>query len=125
MNTMNTMKMRFKHLVMLTIVCMMASCITSCAAFKSNIKSLEEMTPREKATLAMSIYNERVESYKTRVALPDLSLAEKKILNAEYEMFNKLWPAIDIYYRASTDPTITVTSEVIKQVNDFITTYRY
>lgn len=123
---MRTMKNQvFSKLLTIIFVCCLASCVASCTTFNAKIKSLDEMTPREKAVLAMSIYSDMKEDYELHNALPDLSMAEKKILNAKYKTLKNTWPAIDIYYRASTDPTVTVTEEVIKQVNDFITTYRY
>jgi hypothetical protein len=83
------------------------------------------MTPVEKATLAMSIYNDMADNYKARVTLPNLSKAEKEVLHTEYKLMTKMWPAIDLYYRATKDPTVSVTEAVIRQVNDFLRTYRY
>lgn len=98
----------------------MVGCATSL-----HIKSLGEMTPLEKATLAAGIYNDKVDDYRIKVALPNLSPAEKTVLQTEYQIFQKAWPMIDAYYKAAKGTGPSVSTATIEYINTFLATYRY
>lgn len=123
--TLMSVRETFSKLIVLSLACCMVSCVVSCAAFTTHVKPISEMTPLEKATLAMSTYNNMADNYRIRVTLPNLSDAEKNVLHTEYKLMTRMWPAIDLYYRAAKDPSVSVTEAVIIQVSEFLKTYRY
>lgn len=104
------------------ITCMfiMAGC-----AQNINIKPVAEMTPKEKSLAAMKIYNAQVDAYKAKLALPDLSAAEKKVLRVELATFEKTWPVIKAYDDYVQGLTTSVEEAIIIQINRLILDYRY
>jgi len=96
----------------------------SCTA-NLNIKPVSEMTPKEKSLAAMKVYNYQVDNYKARLALPNLSAAEIKVLRTEYATLQKLWPVIKAYDDYVQGVTTSVDEAVIAQINQFLIMYRY
>jgi len=95
-----------------------------CTTMNLGIKPVSEMTPLEKATTAMAVYNDMADSYKVKVALPDLSTAEKQVLQTEYDVLKKAWPVVDAYYKAVKEGQ-PITPAVVEYINNFLITYRY
>jgi len=107
------------------VVCiLLVLSMVGCATMNLGIKPVSEMTPLEKATTAMAVYNDMADSYKMRVALPDLSTAEKQVLQTEYDVLKKAWPVVDAYYKAVKEG-LPVTPAVVEYINNFLITYRY
>jgi hypothetical protein len=86
---------------------------------------VSEMTPKQKSLVAISVYNRMAESYRTRVALPDLSPAEKTVLRTEYATLVKAWPVIKAYDDFVKGVTPSIDAAIIEQLNQFLITYRY
>jgi uncharacterized protein YceK len=108
------------------VVCiLLVLSMAGCATMNLGIKPISEMTPLEKATTAMSVYNDRADAYKAKVALPDLSSAERAVLRAEYETLKQAWPVIDAYYNAVKGNGQPITTAIVEYINNFLVTYRY
>jgi len=85
------------------------------------IKSLSEMTPKEKVTWMMSVYSAQAEDYKRMVKRPDLTNAQKAILRNKKDVAKKVWPLINTYrtyVNAGAVPTREVEEEIIGLIND-------
>lgn len=55
------------------------------------------MTPKEKATWMLSIYNAQYDDYLVQAARTDLTEEEKKILRSKKEIMTEVYPAIELY----------------------------
>lgn len=96
------------------------SCIPQ-AGKGQGIKPLSEMTPKEKATWMMSVYNSQAEDYKRMVQRPDLTNEQKAILRNKKVIAEKVWPLINTYrtyVNSGAVPTREVEGEIIKLIND-------
>ena len=60
-------------------------------------KTLQEMSPKEKATWMMSIYNSQYDDYQLQVVRTDLTETERKVLRYKKEVFSEVFPAIELY----------------------------
>ena len=109
---------------LITVWAILSLLAYSCTA-NLNIKPVSEMTPKEKSLAAMKVYNYQAESYKAKLALPNLSAAEVKVLRTEYATLQKLWPIIKAYDDYVQGVTTTVDEAVIAQINQFLIMYRY
>ena len=118
------MRQRLSNYAVGALVAYVVLFMIGCGTFSMHIKPVSEMTPLEKATTAMAVYNDMADSYKMRVALPDLSAAEKQVLQTEYDVLKKAWPIVDAYYKAVKEG-LPVTPAVVEYINNFLITYRY
>lgn len=69
--------------------------VASCATI--NIKPIAEMTPKEKATFFMSVYSDQAENYKTLVASPDLTDAQRDVMRTKKQIMTEVYPLIMLY----------------------------
>lgn len=109
---------------LIVLVAVMVLAMTACTQ-NLNIKPIDQMTPKEKSLAAMRIYNQQVDSYKAKLAMPNLSAAEKKVLSVEYKAFQTTWPIIKAYDDFVQGITPTVDDAIILQINQFLAMYRY
>lgn len=108
------------------IVLLALALIMSYACTKNiNVKPVAEMTPKEKSLAAMRIYNSEVDNYKAKLALPNLSAAEKQVLHVEYAALQRAWPVIKAYDDYVQGVTTTIDEAIITQINQFLISYRY
>ena len=61
------------------------------------MKSLDEMTPQEKAVWMLSVYNAQYDDYLFQVDKPDLTEDDKKILREKKEILKEVYPLIELY----------------------------
>lgn len=84
-------------------------------------KPLSEMTPKEKATWMMGIYNAQARDYKAMVARPDLTNEQKEVLRKKKDVMTQVWPMINTY-NAYVDSGAVVNKstedQIIKLIND-------
>jgi len=107
-------------LVFILALVMSFGCIPQ-AGKGQGIKPLSEMTPKEKATWMMSVYNSQAEDYKAMVKRPDLTNEHKAILRNKKAIAKKVWPLINTYrtyINAGAVPTREVEEEIIGLIND-------
>jgi len=63
----------------------------------NGIKSLDEMTPQEKGTWMLSLYNDQYDDYLRQVSRVDLSDGEKDILREKKNILLEVYPLIELY----------------------------
>ena len=88
------------------------------------ILTLAEMGPQEKATAAMQIYLGMRTSYEERVALTDLSEAEKEVLQGVRNLLTIAGPKIKAY-NEMVKGTVPMDTAVVIWVEYFLRQYRY
>lgn len=62
-----------------------------------NIKPISEMTPKEKATFFLSVYNDQAINYKTLASDPTLTEDQKVILRQKKKLMTEVYPLIFLY----------------------------
>ena len=85
---------------------------------------LADMTPQEKATVAMQIYLGMRASYEERVALPSLSEAEKEVLQGVRNLLTSAGPKIKAY-NEMVKGNQPIDEAVVTWVESFLRQYRY
>ena len=69
-----------------------------CSPVNVQIKPITEMTPKERATFFMAVYNDQAENYKTLTLDPTvLSDEQKQILRAKKKIMVEVYPLIALY----------------------------
>ena len=85
------------------------------------VKSIEEMTPKERATFFMGIYNAQARDYKAQVKRANLTNEQKEVLRQKKKIMSQVWPMINTY-NAYVDsgavPTKAVEDQIITLIND-------
>lgn len=85
------------------------------------IKTLAEMTSKEKATWMMGIYRSQDKDFRNQVARPDLTNEQKAILREKKKIMTQAWPLIKTYTSyvdSGAVPTREVEDQIIKLIND-------
>lgn len=101
----------------LTIICVMF--LVACAT--NGVKSLDDMTHKERATWMMGVYNSQARDYKAMVARPDLADSQKEMLRQKKALLTQLWPMVNTYTTyvdSGVVPTREVEDQIIKIIND-------
>ena len=102
-------------------MCVILILLTGCMAGMQGVKSYSEMTPKEKAGFALSVYNnaagEYLWQYQTR-AKEDGSFSDndRERLKKYWDALNKAWKPIkiyDTYISAGTLPTQEMEDELV------------
>ena len=68
--------------------------VVSCA---HGVKTLDEMTPMEKAVWMLSVYNAQYEDYKFQAARVDLDEERKAVLRVKKKILTEVYPLISVY----------------------------
>jgi hypothetical protein len=82
-------------MVGVTIGALLAIVMGGCAAMGG--KSYTEMTPKERATQIMSIYNSQYELYLREAKIPDMTEEKKEVLREKKKLMQELYPYIGMY----------------------------
>lgn len=78
-------------LLVIILIAMFLGCATTG-------KSISQMSPQEKATWMMSVYNAQYEDYKAVASMADTLTPEAKdILRAKKDILESVWPMIKMY----------------------------
>ena len=109
--------------VIIPVMLLMALMIAGCTA-NVGLVPPEQMQPRELATYAMRVYNQQFDGYMQKAALPNLSDAEKKILQVQKKWLDGAWPVIRTfnYY---VDNGQMASQELKQQLITYLNTVRY
>jgi len=84
-----------RRLALLLILFMFA--LASCAGMQGDVKSFTDMTPKEKATFVMSVYNKQYDSYLTLYKKGDWTDQEKEVLKVKYELLGEMETYTKLY----------------------------
>lgn len=111
---------RFIGLIfMLLAVSLMSVVLVGCPPQNIEIKSLDEMSPKEKATFMMSMYNKQYENYKQVAANPDLTEAQRTILRKKKSILTEVYPLIELYV-SYVDSGAIPSAETEKQIITYL-----
>jgi hypothetical protein len=82
--------------ILLPVVVALA--LGGCALFQSTVKAFEDMTPKERATWFMAVYNQEYNAYKAKAVVPeDLTELQRKIMRLKKKAMQIAWPVIKSY----------------------------
>ena len=88
------MQKRVKTLTALVVVMLL---MIGCAGPQQPTQSFSDMTPKQKATWMMGVYNAQYDDYKLKVSLPNLTNEEKSILRTKKDVLTQVYPLIQAY----------------------------
>ena len=90
--------------------------VVSCAG---NIKTLNEMNPKEKAVWMLSVYNAQYDDYKFQASRVDLDNERKDVLRIKKQILTEVYPLIAVYagYAGSgIIPAVDLETAIIKNL---------
>lgn len=64
---------------------------------QTGLKPVSDMSPKEKATFFMSVYNAQAEDYKKMVTTPNMTDDQKQVLREKKKLLTELYPMIGAY----------------------------
>ena len=112
--------MKKTKLILLLIVTVFF--LTGCLAeILSNVKSIVDMTPKEKATLFNNLYVAQYDDYMQMVTGGVLSEEQKKVLRAKKKALVKVRPLLlqySNYVAMGLKPTPALEAEILKLLNE-------
>lgn len=79
------------------ILVLLAFVLVSCAALTPGAKDFSQMTPKEKSTFFMGVYNKQYADTMATASLPTLTEDQKKVVRIKKSVLMKAWPAIQAY----------------------------
>lgn len=88
---------------------------------KSDLKSISDMTPKERVTWMLSVYNSQTRDYKAMVAKTDLTNEQKEVLRKKKAIMIQVYPMINTYTTyvdSGAVPTKEVEDQIIDLIND-------
>lgn len=71
--------------------------LSSCSIFKGAVKTFEDMSPKQKATWMMAVYNSEYDAYVARVEAGGLVEEDRQILRLKKQAMTVAWPLIRTY----------------------------
>lgn len=98
--------------------------VVACATQMATVQSIGSMTPQDKSTLAMDVYTKMSKDYRAKVAQPNLSAAEKQILEAKYLILKEAGPKVDQYNKI-VKGNLPMDAALAEWINAFLNNYRY
>lgn len=108
-------------LVVIIMLVFLSGCIFSLKG--ESPKRIDEMTPKEKATWFMGIYDAQDKDYRNMVVRSDLTNDQKEILRKKKEVMIQIYPMIkayNVYVDSGAIPTKIVEDQIIQLVNDLV-----
>jgi hypothetical protein len=82
---------------MLMLVILIASVSGGCQLFGTKVKGFTEMTPKEKSTFFMGVYNKNFDETMAVATKPTLTEDEKKMVRVKKDVLTKMKPVISAY----------------------------
>ncbi len=96
--------------------------IVGCVTFNvEGPKRISEMTPKERATWFLGVYNAQDKDYRNMVVRSDLANDQKEILREKKKIMTQVYPMIktyNIYVDSGAVPTKETEDQIIKLIND-------
>jgi putative intracellular protease/amidase len=82
---------------LLVLVILIASVSGGCQLFGTNVKSFTAMTPKEKSTFFMGVYNKNFDETMAVAIKPTLTEDEKKMVRVKKTILTNMKPVISAY----------------------------
>jgi hypothetical protein len=112
-----------KSIYLIVVVFLLVS--FGCIHKEGSLKPVSEMTPKEKATFFMSVYNSQAEDYKAMIAKPNLTNEQKQVLRKKKEVLTQVYPLIQsytTYVDAGAVPSPEVEASITDLINELTST---
>lgn len=96
-----------------------------CMHKEGSLKPVSEMTPKEKVTFFMSVYNAQADDYKAMIAKPNLTNEQKQVLREKKEVLTQVYPFIQsykTYVDAGAVPSPEVEASIMDLINQLTST---
>ena len=81
----------------LTALCIAMALTFIVAGCASQVQQFQDMSPKEKATFFMKVYNGQFDNYQAQSTNPDLTDEQKKMLKVKYDLLKTMWPLVNAY----------------------------
>ncbi len=82
------------RLIAVLLLCLAVILAAACA---HQAKPITEWTPKQRAAYFMSVYNSQYDAYKAQVASPNLTAAERDVLQAKKKVLVAVYPMVQAY----------------------------
>jgi len=79
------------------ILVLLAFSLAGCSWMAKGSKDFKDMTPKEKSTYFMGVYNKQFTDTMAMASLPSLTEDQKKVVRTKKDILTKAWPAIQAY----------------------------
>lgn len=86
--------MRQRKVVLFILI---AFIVASCGTLNIGTKPFAQMTPKEKSTYFMGVYNKQFSDTTAMAAMPNLVEEQKRVVRAKKDILTKAWPMIQAY----------------------------
>jgi PBP1b-binding outer membrane lipoprotein LpoB len=83
--------------VLLILAFFIAGCQSGCTQASNVVKTFKDMTPKEKSTYFMGIYNRQFNDTMVLANTPNLSEEQKKVVRTKKDILTRMYPAISTY----------------------------
>lgn len=106
-----------RYLMVIVFACLL---LASCMHQPGTLKPIGDMTPKERATFFMGVYNAQAEDYKAMVAKPNLTEDQIKILHAKKKVLTEVYPLIkthNVYVDNGAKPTAESEQAIMDLLN--------
>lgn len=108
----------------LAFVVVFAVGLWSCATMNVKVPVVSEMSNLDKATLAMDVYTRMSKDFRVRVALPNLSAAEKEVLGTKKAILDLAGPKVKAF-NDMVKGNLPVDKALADWIDAFLVQYRY
>lgn len=71
--------------------------LSACAFLQQGAVSFNSLTPKQKATWAMNVYNAEFADHQLKSSFPDLTESEKTVLREKKKILTELYSIIKLY----------------------------
>lgn len=109
--------------VLLILAFLIAGCSNGCTQAKNVTKGFTDMTPKEKSTFFMGVYNRNFNETLALAQKPTLTEDEKRMVRVKKEILTGMYVAIGGYNVAISDNTVTSAekeAEINKLLNQLL-----
>ena len=96
----------------LVVLVLLANC--------AGIKPITDMTPKQKATFFMSVYNSQYDDYRSMAALTTLTEEQKQVMRAKKRIMTEVYPLITLYVSwvdSGAVPSPEIELQIINLIN--------
>jgi len=79
------------------LLALLAFTLAACGTLNIGMKPFNQMTPKEKSTYFMGVYNKQYADTMAMASMPNLVEQQKKVVRAKKDILTKAWPMIQAY----------------------------
>lgn len=91
------MRNRKASLLLIFAIFLVAGCSNGCTQAGNVATTFQKMTPKEKSTYFMGVYNRQFNDTMVLANTPNLSEEQKKVVRTKKDILTRMYPAISTY----------------------------